>query len=102
MLDELSLGTKIRRFRKMRGFTQGYMADKMDLSIRGYSKIELGETKLSVIRLFEIAEILDLSVHEILLPAREDTERKSGSLSARSQRQLLELQDLLERILDRP
>ena len=101
MFNELSLGTKIRRLRRAKGFTQEYMAVKMNLSIRGYSKIELGETKLSVIRLFEIAEILDLSVHDILLPVRTDVEPRSLDLTERNQKQLRDLHNLLERILDR-
>lgn len=101
MFDALSLGATIRRLRRAKGYTQEYMAAKMNLSIRGYSKIELGETKLSVIRLFEIAEILDLSVHDILLPVRTDIELKSLHLTERNQKQLRDLHNLLERILDR-
>lgn len=98
-LDRLSLSEKIRRLRKIRGFTQEQMAQKMDLSIRGYSKIELGETKLSVIRLFEIAELLDVSVHELLLPVPKQMELKSEGTDDKREERLRELYQLLEEII---
>jgi transcriptional regulator with XRE-family HTH domain len=42
------------------------MAEKMDISLVSYSKIERGITELSVKRLFEIAKILEVDVAELL------------------------------------
>ena len=38
---------KIKRIRKIRGFSQTYMAQNLGISQRAYSKIELNETQLN-------------------------------------------------------
>lgn len=58
--------TKIRDIRKDKGFSHEYMAHMLDISQVAYSKIEKQETKLTVERLFKIAEILEVKVGEIL------------------------------------
>jgi len=51
---------KIRTIRKDKGYSHEYMAHMLDISQVAYSKIEKNETKLTVERLFKIAEILEL------------------------------------------
>lgn len=99
--DSSSLGAKIRRHRKMQGYTQAYMAEKLDLSVRGYSKLELGETKLSVLRLFDIAEILAVSIHELLLPISENRFSDTRVFDRSDQSQINELKELLQKLLDK-
>ena len=48
---------KIREFRKKKGYSHEYMAHELNMSQVAYSKIEKSETKLSVERLYRIAEI---------------------------------------------
>uniref|UniRef100_UPI00404888C5 helix-turn-helix domain-containing protein n=1 Tax=Flavobacterium sp. TaxID=239 RepID=UPI00404888C5 len=50
---------KIKDIRKEKGYSHEYMAHMLDISQVAYSKIEKQETKLSVERLFKIAEILE-------------------------------------------
>lgn len=57
---------KIKQIRELKNFSQEYMANQLDLSIRAYSKIEKGETQLTINRLNMISKILDVSVQEIL------------------------------------
>ena len=57
---------KIISVRLMKGFSYEYMAEKLSLSSAAYRKIETGETKLTVERLFKIAEIYELSLLELL------------------------------------
>ncbi len=57
---------KIRDFRKKKGYSHEYMAHELHMSQVAYSKIEKSETKLSVERLFRIAEILGTSIEEFL------------------------------------
>ena len=59
-------GMRIKKLREHRNYTQQYMADKLDISQNAYSKIENGATKLTVDRLGEIAELLDVPVESIL------------------------------------
>jgi transcriptional regulator with XRE-family HTH domain len=57
---------KIKSIRKKKGYSHKYMALELDMSQPAYSKIENHETKLSVDRLFQIAEILETNVEEFL------------------------------------
>lgn len=54
------IGNKIRKVREIKGFTQEYMSEKLNLSQRAYSKIEREEIKLDWQRINEIANILNL------------------------------------------
>lgn len=57
---------KIAQFRNRKGYTYENMADELELTTAAYRKIETGETKLSVERLFKISNILETPVNEIL------------------------------------
>lgn len=61
----------IRMLREQKEITQAAMAEKLGLSETGYAKIERGESGLSIERIYQIAEVLDVSVAEIVLPFRE-------------------------------
>lgn len=60
------LNDKIRVLREMHNWTQDEMAEKMQMSKSGYSKIERGETKLTTERLEQVAEIFDVDITELL------------------------------------
>jgi len=57
---------KIKQIRELKNFTQEYVAGKLNLSTRAYSKIETGETQLTINRLNEISSILGIEPLEIL------------------------------------
>jgi transcriptional regulator with XRE-family HTH domain len=57
---------KIKNLRELRNFTQDYMAKELGLSTRAYSKIESGETQLTINRLNEIATILNADPMKLL------------------------------------
>lgn len=50
-------GHKIRQIRELKGFTQEYIADKLGISQRAYSKIENNQTKIDWERITKIAEV---------------------------------------------
>lgn len=50
----------------MNALTQEEMANQLQLSLNGYANIERGETKLSVERLEQIANIFGMDVTELL------------------------------------
>lgn len=56
----------IRRLRELKHFSQDYLAHKLNISIRAYSKIENGESKLSIGRFLEIAKVLEVAPEIIL------------------------------------
>lgn len=69
----LNLGEKIRQKRVVKGYSQEYMAFELNISQNAYSKIEREETELSVKRLFRIAEILGISVFDLLPSSKDGT-----------------------------
>jgi transcriptional regulator with XRE-family HTH domain len=60
------IGEKIRKIRSLKGFSQDYMAGKLAMSQNNYSKIEIGEIKISTDMLENIAEIFDLRPEDVL------------------------------------
>ncbi|HXF90862.1 MAG TPA: helix-turn-helix transcriptional regulator [Candidatus Nitrosotenuis sp.] len=62
----VQIGHKIRRLREIKNYSQDYIAGRLGLSIRAYSKIENGESKLSIDRFVEIADVLEVKPEDIL------------------------------------
>jgi transcriptional regulator with XRE-family HTH domain len=62
----MSTGNNIKKLRELRNFTQTYMAEKLNLSLSGYSKIERDGTDVSLKRLQQIAEVLETDINTIL------------------------------------
>ncbi len=58
--------SNIKKFRELKNMTREQIADELELSASGYSKIERGEIELSVVRLFQIANILEIDVAKIM------------------------------------
>ena len=61
-----AIAANIRNKREYRNYTQEYLAAKLEISQNAYSKIELGYTKITVERLFQIAEVLGFAVAELI------------------------------------
>jgi len=61
------IGEKIRLKRLEKRLSQENMAFDLDISQAAYSKIELGQTELTIPRIFAIAEILEVSPY-IFMP----------------------------------
>jgi len=52
--------------RLRKGYSYENMAEELHLSVPAYRKLEIGETKLSVERLFQISVILEMPLSELL------------------------------------
>ncbi|OJW15790.1 helix-turn-helix transcriptional regulator [Mucilaginibacter sp. 44-25] len=61
-----AVAANIRRKRETLNYTQEYLAAKLKISQNAYSKIELGYTKITVERLFQIAEILETNLADLI------------------------------------
>ncbi|REA60325.1 XRE family transcriptional regulator [Dyadobacter luteus] len=59
-------GMKIRNVRLSKGYKQEYIAHRIGIGQAGYSKIETGETALTLDRAFAIAKALDMSLVELI------------------------------------
>jgi transcriptional regulator with XRE-family HTH domain len=60
------IAEKIRKLRELKGYKQETMAKKMGLTTNGYGKIERGESAITVDRLDQIAQVLEVSTLDIL------------------------------------
>lgn len=47
-------------------YSQAYLAQRMGMTQKAYSKIETGDTKLTVHHLIQIADILEIEINELL------------------------------------
>ncbi|MEE6032501.1 helix-turn-helix transcriptional regulator [Avibacterium paragallinarum] len=61
-----NIHNKIRLIREARQWSQEDMANKMNMSVSGYSKIERGESKLYYDKLIQIAKIFNIEVSELV------------------------------------
>ncbi|REG92270.1 helix-turn-helix protein [Flavobacterium aquicola] len=57
---------KIKQIRELKNLTQEHISNELGLSVRAYSKIESGETQLTINRLKQISAILEIDPIEIL------------------------------------
>jgi transcriptional regulator with XRE-family HTH domain len=61
-----AIAANIRNKREYRNYTQEYLAAKLEISQNAYSKIELGYTKITVERLFQISEVLGFDITDLI------------------------------------
>lgn len=61
-----AIAATIRSKREQRNYTQEYLAAKLEISQNAYSKIELGYTKITIERLFQIADVLEYEVTDLI------------------------------------
>jgi len=62
----MNIGDNIKKFRELKNIPREQLASELGLSVSGYSKIERGEIDLTVSRVQEIAQILEVDVSQIL------------------------------------
>lgn len=60
MLSPVKIGHHIRQLREAREYSQGYMADMLDIAQSSYASIESGKVALRIDRLYAIAAILNV------------------------------------------
>lgn len=65
-MDYGKIGARIRKFRKARGYSQEFLAEKVDISTTHMSHIETGNTKLSLPVLVDIAAALNVTTDALL------------------------------------
>lgn len=62
----MEIGTKIRKVREIKGLSQENLADELGMSVTGYGKIERNEVGINYDKLLKIAEILNVSIENII------------------------------------
>ena len=63
---QLNIGDNVKKFRELKGFTREQMADYLNLSVSAYGNIERNKTDLTISRIQQIAEILEVDIAQIL------------------------------------
>jgi transcriptional regulator with XRE-family HTH domain len=61
-----TIASSIKTIRELKKITREYIVAEMDMSVSGYSKIELGEVDLTISKIDKIATILEVSTSQIL------------------------------------
>lgn len=60
------IGSKIRQIRELKGYSQEYVAGKLGVSQRAYSKLETSETKLDWDKISQIADVFEIEPLDIV------------------------------------
>ncbi len=64
------VGQRIKRFREMRDIPMKDFAEKLGMTVQGYSRIERDEVSVTLDKLEQISKILEMSVSEMLTDDR--------------------------------
>lgn len=104
-MDNQTLMAKIRQLRELKGFSQEVMAAELGITKRAYSKLERGDTQLTVTRLYEISKILGMSPRDVLgfeatnVFNNNPQQQKGGSYVAYNNTEVEYVRNLYERLL---
>jgi transcriptional regulator with XRE-family HTH domain len=61
-----NIGDNIKKFRELKNITREQLAADLKMSLSNYSKIERGEIDLTISRIQEIANILEVDIAQVL------------------------------------
>lgn len=62
----MNVNDKIRKLREANDWSQEQMAEKLNMSLNGYAKIERGESKIYLEKLEQIAQVFDIDAVELM------------------------------------
>ena len=65
-MDAKKVSENIKKFRELKGITREQIAENLDMSVSGFSKIERGEIDLTISKLEKIANAIGVSASQIL------------------------------------
>ncbi|MFH7014705.1 helix-turn-helix domain-containing protein [Flavobacterium sp. FlaQc-47] len=98
-MKEKMIGEKIRKIRIIKGYSQEYIADLLEISQSAYSDIERGKTKINLERLRKVALIFELDINHIIdfhenQFLTNKIQAKSNEIDNNEKRKLTELFDI--------
>lgn len=62
----MEIGTKIKKIRELRNYTQEYMAQMLEVSQSTYARYEKDDGDLTVSKLEKISEILEVKIEDLI------------------------------------
>ena len=80
-----SIGSKVQYYRKMKGFTQEELADKINKTVETISNVERGIFGVKIETLFDLSEALQIELCDLFV----DVKVKQGSKSAKKIREII-------------
>ena len=84
--NNMNVSDKLRIIRQSKGYTQDYVAEKLNIDPVNYGRIERGQTKLTIDRLQKLADIFEINIVEFF--------------DEQSNQNLSETSDLLKKIYE--
>lgn len=63
---------ELQKHRRVKGYSQEYMAEQLGISQRQYSRIENGRSKLGLQRLMTICHVLSVQIEDVLQSAWQE------------------------------
>jgi len=96
----------IRNIRELKDITQEHVATQLGISTRAYSRIETGETQLTINRLSDISRILGVQPQEILgfdknmIFNNNPTNSKVNHYTAYNNTEIEQVKQLYEKLLE--
>jgi transcriptional regulator with XRE-family HTH domain len=92
----MEIHDKIKFFRLSKNLTQAYLADQLSIDTGNYSRLERGETKISIDRITKIAEILEIELS--LLLGDSELENQPKNLHEIMTEILIEIRDINQKL----
>lgn len=65
-MNDIELGENIRKIRELKGFSQQYLGDELNISQKQVSRIETGKTSATFNSINKVCEILDIELKTLL------------------------------------
>lgn len=66
MYNKNAIAANIRKARLNKNYSQEYLGSRLNISQNAYSKIEIGLSSISLQRIFEIAEVFEVEVCDLI------------------------------------
>ena len=95
-VKKMELHEKIKFFRLSKNLTQTYLAEQLGIDTGNYSRLERGETKVTLERLSKIAEILETDLNVFL--SENELERPSKHLNEILTEILVEIKEINKKL----
>lgn len=82
LIMNVQVGSKIRRLRESKGFSQEEMAERLQISRSAYSRIENGETNSWVNHIEKLCENLDIKPEDFFINSDNNINTNQDNASA--------------------
>ncbi|PWA09532.1 helix-turn-helix domain-containing protein [Flavobacterium laiguense] len=87
---------KIKEFRKLKKLSQQNLADKIDVSVRMFGEYEKQTTDIGLLKLQKIAEILEISIFELIELSDNEKQKVATPLQSNCDEKIKELEGRIE------